>query len=560
MIDDKACKIIFLSTTVFLISFLFLLVFVQKQGNYIIFYDFWLNFQALKNGNLNQFIFHDMHTNIMASIIWYADVYFANGSLKFANSYVFLINLLSICFLFLVLKNTCYKVHKFKYYPFIVTAFAFAMWLSPSNASIFSNTLTGILGSTILFLSILTVFFEFNCRFIKERSTRAAEIVYIVIILLGFSTFETFILVPLIISILTFLRKDYKTCLLNIAVVLLLAILYLTFIPKSLIATYSTESRNIFVALKNFLLLLSSHYNLLFIRLHIDLKLATFLGQCLSILQLIIILIVVDRNEILNSNRHPLFIVSVLLIGLGFFSIGLATVMRFSVEPVYNAVARYTQYSMMFSIGVFLLVSAIQVRANALKLKALTIIFSINFLYLLTEYTAFLVFNYHQGSNIGMTRLEMPIYAMHSGSNLNLGPHGPNNPKADILLRTDLHDFLKEHQLSVFASDGYKSVGKKLPASIANFNEKCVMSYDYSTVKKWWPAGYQLMVFKGIDNDNGFFLVSDANRVVTNFSFAIQPLGLEAVYALLPVPLAKKELVSFVRFKSGKVTNILDCY
>lgn len=76
------------------------------QTQYLIYYDFWRNFDALKEGNdIYPFVFHFIHTYVVASAIWYSDVLFAAGSLKLVHAYVVVATLISFYCVFLLIHS-----------------------------------------------------------------------------------------------------------------------------------------------------------------------------------------------------------------------------------------------------------------------------------------------------------------------------------------------------------------------------------------------------------------------------------------------------------------------
>jgi hypothetical protein len=61
----------------------------QGQSEYLIYYDFWRNYNALAgNGTFQSYLFHNVHTYAVPSLIWYLDVTLASGSLKVLHTIV----------------------------------------------------------------------------------------------------------------------------------------------------------------------------------------------------------------------------------------------------------------------------------------------------------------------------------------------------------------------------------------------------------------------------------------------------------------------------------------
>lgn len=76
-------SIAILTTAAILIGLVWLLLHNQSQTEYLIYFDFWRNYNVLAgNGSFDEYLFHDVHTYAVASLTWYFDAWLAGGSLK----------------------------------------------------------------------------------------------------------------------------------------------------------------------------------------------------------------------------------------------------------------------------------------------------------------------------------------------------------------------------------------------------------------------------------------------------------------------------------------------
>lgn len=541
-----------------LVSFGLLEMHNLSQTEYLIFYDFWDNYTALKDGSIYPFFFHNnVHTYAVASAIWYLDVLFANGSLKLVHAYVIVATLSSIYCLFILTR----RIHRISGATFGYSAFigvmAAAMWLSPSNASCFAYPLVDIVASTLLLLLSLAVIVVTRGATEKRTHKWASHLGYLGIVCLGFLTLETFLVVPLVLAVNSMVRSLKKESVSHISLAVFLFLIYLVCIRQPLAATAS-DTRDIGTAAHNFLFLLSSHYELLFSALGMSPRTSAGMGQWISALQLAYLLILAWRRFTKPVRTNPSVLFPFLLAALGIVSIGLATWLRYGTEPLYEAVPRYTPYSVMFSVAILLLASAAPHRDkfHVLSIVGIVIV-AANLCYLGAEWGAMWRYSHNAAKGYIEGRLEMAVYALSPGNEVHLGPAEPDN---GLHSRSDLHGFLKERELSVFSSDGYRSLGKLLSSAEAISDNVCVQRDEtYSRGVGVDNLGYRLIAFDGI-KDDGYFLVADTHGRIVNFSFSARLTPMDShVFALLPENSVSESSVFFAHVHEGKLTDILRC-
>jgi hypothetical protein len=546
-----------LSACACLAAFAWLQMHNLSQTEYLIWNDFWRNFAAFKEGqDVYPFIFHKVHTYAFASFIWYLDVLFASGSLQLTHAYVVVATLAALSCLALLTHRLCRSTGT----PRILSVFAAvvtsAMWLSPSNASSFSYPLVDILASTLLLLLCLATMTRARVEMSDGQGPFRwlAGLGYLVVVCLGFLTLETFLAVPLALAGEALFRRRRKEFSFHLGLALLLGALYVLFIPDPVLPAQA-HARSAGAVAHNFLVLLSSHYGLLFQALGISPRASGFMSQIASLLQLICLVTLGWRHYTGASCTDPWLRFPQLLAVLGIVAIALAAGLRFGVEPAYRPVPRYTPYSMMFSIAVCLLaVSALRSAGGTASFIAGLAIVGGNLGYLAAESGALWFRSHNVGATYIQARLEMSAYAIAPGTERNLGP---SEPDQGLSWRFNLHEFLKERELSVFSSAGYRSLGTLLVAPEAKLGSGCVRRSE-AEVRRG-EAVYRRSTFEGVDGDGIFLAVDDEGRVVS-FSFAAQMTPMDqAVSALLPIKSDRNESVFFARVKGDRPTELVRC-
>lgn len=160
------------------------------------------------------------------------------------------------------------------------------------------------------------------------------------------------------------------------------------------------------------------------------------------------------------ADPSPLF--ALLMSAVGIVSIALAIWLRFSTEILAGAVDRYTPYSILFSMGTFLIASRSLMMpvGAALRFSSLLVVVVI-IGYLLADAWASWFRSYNPAVGFFQNRVEMAVYATDPGTEEGLGPSEPDEGR---FYRSNLHSFLKSRGLSVFGSSGYQALGQHLPS------------------------------------------------------------------------------------------------
>jgi hypothetical protein len=279
----------------------------------------------------------------------------------------------------------------------------------------------------------------------------------------------------------------------------------------------------------NFLVLLSSHYGLLFRALGIDPHISSIMSVWCSAVQFVALGFLTWQTYWLNTrDRAVLF--PIIFAVFACVSIALAAWLREPTVPIDDPVPRYTFYSITFSIAV-LLQATIYLRFNirsAVGLIGAAVIIA-NLSYVALGLGAVFLRGQTVSPVFIMARLEMAVFALSPGSERGIGPAEPDGGRK---LRSDAHDFLRNHVWSVFSSDGYRAVGTSLSTAVVTPDGDCTHLGQSDSPRE--GADYLFISFKGADSD-GIFLVTDRSMRIVGFSFAAQlsPFRRQA-FALLP--------------------------
>src|SRR5262249_27263225 len=243
---------------------------------------------------------------------------------------------------------------------------------------------------------------------------------YFIVVVLGFYTTEAFLFVPLTLGLDAAVRGDRQQAILNLAFVLFLTCVY--FMTLRDFHHNLDGTRSLLAVAHNFLMLLSGHFAFLCIALGAVPDTASKVSILVSVLQLVCFGLFVARSYKLPVRMKPFvrFSISLGIFGIG--SIGLATWLRFAEEMIYYPVNRYTAYSVAFSVGLFLLGSSAQFR----KTGTIYFIFSFSVIvtnvgYIFAEVSVMAFRDHNIGQDLTRLRLEMPVYALAPGDELNIG-------------------------------------------------------------------------------------------------------------------------------------------
>jgi hypothetical protein len=529
-----------------LVSFALLQLHNQSQTEYLIHYDFWRLFSALKNGLNYPYIYHNVHTYVIVSLIWYLDVLLAHGSLIFLHTYVATVTLLAFaCLLVLLFRRANNASRSYM----ALTAFvSTAVWMSPSNSNSFAYPSVDILASTLLFLSTLAILVR-----TKEETGGISygwQAAYLFVVCFGFLTLESFLVLPLFLAIDGAMRGRRKEATIQFIFVVCLLVLYVVFLRRPSENMHLDQTRAVLAVAHNFLILLSSHYGLLSLAFGTSLSAASSLSLLISSIQLGCFGIYAwHLYKQPTGTESDCFPIPIAMFAMA--SVALATWLRVGNEPINFPIDRYTVYSTMFSMSVLLL--GVFAQCTKTGLFASITIMVINMAYLAAEGSALLFWSHNTGKAFIMARLEMPIYAQFPGNELNIGPGEPNEGRD---YRANLHDFLRARQLSVFSSDGYRSLGMPFVAPDTTGGVVCSRRHDNDTPRA--NMDYHYISFEGVE-DTGLFLVIDERNIVISFSFAgkVDPYD-QTVIALLPEETSQRTIL-FTKFRQGKLVSAVRC-
>lgn len=444
---------LFLFVTVAFVSNFILLLHNQAQSEYFILFDFWRKFNLLASaGPVKGYIFHHMHTFVIPSAAWYADIVFANGTLKLFHAIVLALLLVGFGGLLWLTKQMFRQATAHHAaYAWITAIAAAAIFLSPSSANWASSPLPDLIASLLLAAIALTAL-SLTAAQNQPRQALAHRVyisIYPAVTLIAFLTLETYAVIPLVLAIDAALRGKYAEAKPHILIVAVLVGLYgalSLYFDAGGNAIQAVEiSRNLSAFLHNFLLLLASHQ--LFLLGWLKLPWAAQIAIGLSVAQLLFSMVFVFLHYRRTTGDERAVLFAFFLIAMGAISIALATWLRFSQTPVFSPVYRYTPYSALFSIGVFFIAvyTLIKSYAPLMRYAAALVIFPVA-LGLVIETGIFWMGAYNPAADVSAKRTEMAVYALSPGDERGLGPAAPDDGRP---YRGRLHDFLKEHELSV---------------------------------------------------------------------------------------------------------------
>jgi hypothetical protein len=544
-----------------LILFAWLQLHNQSQTEHLIIADFWFNYKAFKAGNdWYPYVYNNVHIYPITSIIWYLDVILAYGSLKFLHLYILILNLIAMYVIGIIIKRMYSDFNLPNHYIIFAWAVFFSLWFSPPNSESFIYPLVDIIAINLLLLTGLVTIVVANIEFKNSNGICDwfAIFFYTTLVTIGVLTLEMFLIVPLTLGIEKIIRRDKKQAAFHFMIVILWVTLYLLLMRDPTIPKEKL-SRNILVWIHNFLVVLSTHYVMLLKGIGINNSVAGIIGQITSLLQIIAIIIFGQfyKNEVHTHTwlRFMLFITI-----LGIISISLAVGLRHSYIAMYQPVSRYTLYTTMFSMAVFILsIPVIQHYSNNLaRIIAISIVL-LNTSYVITAAIAASFYSYHAIPRFANGRLEMSIYALDKGNDRNLGP--PTLDKG-IKWRSDLHDFIKQRKLSVFNSPEYLFVEKKVVLSkILPTNQSNQCKYLSSALPSTNDRSkqYKIAYFSGIDAD-GFFFTVDLQQRINYFSFVAQPNPLDdVVYGIFPQQLLDTRNIYFAQVIHNQLSKLTLC-
>jgi hypothetical protein len=545
-----------------IVTFGWLQAHAQSQTQYLIYYDFWRNFTALKSANsMYPFIFHNVHTYATASLIWYLDVLFSHGNLYLIHLYVKVATLTIFGCLILLMRGSAAENSAPASWTIPSLLCVAALWLSPSNGDSFAYPVLDVNSATILLLLCLAAITSSRIRFIKQEAGHIKPVViYALVVIIGFFTWETLLVVPFVIAVDALIKRDWKYFALQLGLIICCAVLYLFAIEKlpftqiPLAFTQTPGERQTGATARNFLVLLSSHYGLLFRAWGITAHISGIMSMWCSAIQLVAFGLLVWQTYRLKA-RNRVLLFPIILATFGCVSIALAAWLREPTVPIDEPVSRYTFMSIIFSIAV-LLQATIYLQVNIRSVVGLVgaAVIIANLSYVALGLGAVFLRGQTVSPVFIMARLEMAVFALSPGFERGLGPVEPDDGRG---LRSDAHEFLRNHAWSVFSSDGYRAVGKSLSPAVVIRDGDCVRLGQSDLPRE--GADYLFVSFKGVDSD-GVFLVTDRSMRIIGFSFAAQlsPLTRQA-FALLPGRIDDGNKIYFARMKDGRPVRAARC-
>jgi hypothetical protein len=529
---------VFVAAACGLILFAWLQLHNQAQTEYLIFSDYWRNYAAWKNDQLFRFFFHNVHTWAVITAVWFLDVLVAAGNLKLLHAYVVAANVLAFCSVFFILRRGDADGLAPLSVTFVPVLAAAAMWLSPSNSTSFIYPCVDVLASTTLLMIGLS---EILYRWNEDSGFTSPKrlIVYALASLLGFLTLETFLCVPLFYGLDSRIRGRSRGFISAMLVFAALLSSYVFCVAIGLVRGVHAVGAPLVIA-HNFLVLLSSHFGFLLSEAGLSQKTVSELSICLSLIQ-ISCLICFATFHYLQPKQRPSVRFTLVLALFALTAVALATLLRFGDQLDYSPLDRYTWYSELFSIAVFLQATDLWLtgRKNRVRETASIIVVTMCVAYLFAEEAALLLRSHNIGTPILFLRLEMAVYATAPGNEQTLGP------------TDELHEFLQNRRLSVFRGAGYESLGTRVadipePAS----HPTCIRRADVPSLRR--DMTLHFMSFNGVEDD-GMFVVADRTNIVTGFSFAERTTPFDGtVTALLPGGGAEEGAVYFVKLRPGQ--------
>jgi len=516
--------------------------------------DFWRNFVALKSANtIYPFIFHNVHTYAVASLIWYLDVLFSNGNLGLLHLYVTAGTLIFFCCLFLLMRSSAAVNNIPASWTVLSLLSAAALWLSPSNGGSFAYPMVDVIGATLLLLLCLAAISIRKIQLYGQQQYKKYVIIYVIIVVIGFFTLETFLVVPLVIAIDALIRRHWKSVAMQLGLVIAGAAMYAALIEKPPTVQFPAE-RHIGATAHYFLVLLSTHYGLLFRAWGMKPHISGIMSMWCSAIQLTAFgFLIWEAYRFKTGDRALPF--PIIFAAFGCVSIGLAAWLRAPTVSIDDPVSRYTLYSVIFSMAV-LLQATIHPRFNirsAVGLVGAAVVI-VNLGYIGLGLGAVFLRGQTASPFFVMARLEMAVFALSPGSERGIGPADPDKGRS---LRSGVYEFLKNHAWSVFSSDGYRAVGNSLSPAVVTRDGDCARLGQVDSPRE--GANYLLVSFKGTDGD-GVFLLTDRSMRIIGFSFAAQvsPFTRQA-FALIPARMEDGNEIYFARMKEGQPLKAARC-
>lgn len=550
-----------LASTAILIGFIGLLLHNQSQTEYLISYDFWRNYNVLAgNGTFNEYLFHNVHTYAIPSMFWYFDVLLSGGSLKLFHAIVVGKTVAAFgCLIYLSLRLfEATRVHT-AYAVAIATA-AMALWLSPSNSAGLTYPLVDILATCLLLSLCLSAVILAPLPAVPTigATERLRVLGYLGVAVFGFFSLEVFVAVPLFLALDCALRNRYREILLHALIVAFLLTLYFALREGPVRHASSIEINRDYLAFAhNFLMFLAMHVLMVLRAFKVEPGLAANIAIIASALQLLALTLCAvsqysgHRRANLSSRFALLFAV------VGIISIALATWLRFSSDLTTVPVARYTPYSILFSMGVlFLSVRALAVSSGRVLRAASWLALLVISSALTADIFAFWLRFYNPGGTFALRRLEMAVYASSPGHEVGLGP---SEPDAGLAFRSNLHAFLSSRELSVFGSAGYLGLGHSLPPLETGGHVRCRFLRKTSA-----PAArpqYALATFRteGVSS-NGVFLLADAQGTIKGFGLSAQLHPAEkTMRSLLPAAEVATSRIFYGEVEGADLVSAIPC-
>jgi hypothetical protein len=542
-----------------MVTFGWLQAHAQSQTTYLIYYDFWRDFAALKSNTIYPFIFHGVHTYAVASLMWYLDVLLSYGNLYLINLYVKAATLAIFYCLIVVMRRSASGNNATASWTILSLLCAAALWLSPSNGDSFAYPVVEVNVATLLLLLCLAAITSSKIGFLEQKVGHVKYLVtYAILVVIGFLTSEMFLVVPMVIAIDALMNRSWKYLTLQLGLIIGCAVLYLwpIYTDARFIAffTQTAGEKHTGAIAHNFLVLLSSHYGLLFRAWGINPHISGITSMWCSVIQLVAFGLLTWQTYWLKT-RSQVLLLPIILAAYGCISIALATLLGEPTVPIDDPVSRYTALSIFFSVAV-LLQASIYLRLNirsAVGLVGAAVIIA-NLSYIALGLGAVFLRGQTLSPGFIMARLEMAVFAFSPGSERGLGPAEPDDGRR---WRSDAHEFLREHAWSVFSSDGYRAVGNSLSPAVVTRDGDCARLGQSDSPRE--GADYLFVSFKGVDSD-GVFLVTDRSMHIVGFSFAAQlsPFTRQA-FALLPGRMEDGNKIYFARMKDGLPVRAASC-
>lgn len=517
---NAARTLLALTATALLTGFLWLLLHNQSQTEYLTYYDFWRNYNVLAGyGSVDEYLFHDVHTYALASLIWSLDVWLAGGSLVLLHAIVLGLNLAIAGCLGLLTLRLLRTADVSRTSAAAVVATAMALWLSPSNSVGLTYPVMDIIASAMLLFVCLTAIVVGSApgQTLTERGRHGRELGYLCVAALGFFSLEPFIAVPLFLAVDAALRRRHPEVLVHLVIAAVLLALYFALRERPVLQEAAPALHWEWLAFSyNLLVFLSMHVLMVLNSFGLSTGAATYIAIAASVIQLtsLAVFAVAHYDRESRDDTSPRFALALAAVGL--LAVALAAWLRNSTSVMTEPVARYTPYSILFSMGVFFLsvrgsLTTKGPLARVVSWMAMLVILG----YLAADAYAFWWRSYNPAETFAQSRLEMPVYATAPGSEVGLGP---SEPDGGVAFRSRLHPFLKGRALAVFASPGYRWLGKPLPPVVTSDDARCALLGEEDAPGQRPQYTLVTVSVQGM-RDNGVFLAADATGITQAFGF-----------------------------------------